>query len=144
MVLRMLERFARTIEVDVSPDEFVYRYGERERRVPTRGYLRKLEGPGGSYEFDEAQKTGQHIAVSLFSSLPVEFRADITEVLGAFILYGIQPLCRGTPIRPILVYQGIDRFETGFAFEYGVFREAGKLIALGDKAVYFKRPDQQA
>jgi hypothetical protein len=132
----MLKRFARTIEVDVFPEEFVYRYAQRERRVPTRGYIRKLNGQEPSYCFDEQPRTNEYLPVSLFSSLPAELQEDIVDVLSAFLLYGIGPLC--SLMRPIIVFAGVERVSTGFGFEYAAFREAGKLLAMGGKEVYFK------
>jgi hypothetical protein len=133
----MLKRLARTIEVEVFPEEFVYRYGERERRVPTRGYIRKVKGQEPSYCFDEQPRTNEYLPVSLFSSLPGDLQEDIIDVLGAFLVYGIRPLC--SLVRPIIVFAGVERLSTGFGFEYAAFREAGKLLALGAKEVYFKQ-----
>ncbi len=130
----MLKRFARTIEVEVSPEEFVYRCGERERRVPTRGYIRKAKYGEPSYLFEEQPTTNESVPVSLFSSLPRDLQGDIVDVLGAFLVYGVRPLC--SLIRPIIVFTGVERLSTGFGFEYAAFREAGKLFAL---EVYLKR-----
>jgi hypothetical protein len=133
----MLKRFARTIEVEVSPEEFVYRYGDRERRVPTRGYIRKVKNREPSYLFEEEPVTNEYMPVSLFSSLPSDLQEDIVDVVGAFLLYGLGPLC--SFMRPIIVFAGVERLSTGFGFEYAAFREAGKLLALNEKEVYFKQ-----
>ena len=133
----MLKRFARTIEVEVFREEFVYRYGEQERRVPTRGYIRRVENREPSYLFEEQPMTNEHMRVSLFSSLPADLQEDIVDILGAFLLYGLGPLC--SFMRPIVVFTGVERLSTGFGFEYAAFREAAKLFALGGKEVYFRR-----
>jgi hypothetical protein len=133
----MLKRFARTIEVEVSPDEFVYQYGGQERRVPTRGYIRKVKNREPSYLFAEQPVTDECMPVSLFSSLPADLQEDIVDILGAFLLYGLGPLC--SFMRLIVVFTGVERLSTGFGFEYAAFREAAKLFALGGKEVYFKR-----
>ncbi len=133
----MLKRFARTIEVEVSPEEFVYRHGEQERRVPTRGYIRKAKNREPSYRFEEQPATNDYVPVNLFSSLPRDLQEDIVDVLGAFLLYGLGPFC--SFMRPIIVFTGVERLSTGFGFEYAAFREAGKLLALNEKEVYFKR-----
>jgi hypothetical protein len=130
----MLKRFARTIEVEISLDEFVYRYGEQERRVPTRGYIRKAKCGEPSHLFEEQPTTNESVPVSLFSSLPRGLREDIVDVLGVFLVYGVRPLC--SLMRPIIAFKGIERLSTGFGFEYAAFREAGRLFAL---EVYFKR-----
>jgi uncharacterized FAD-dependent dehydrogenase len=130
----MLEKFARTIEVEVFPDEFVYRYGGRERRVPTRGYIRKVKDSTPSYLFEEQPTTDEYMPVNLFSSLPADLQEDIIDVLAAFLVYGVRPLC--SFVRPIIVFTGVERLRTGFGFEYAAFREAAKLFAFGDKGVY--------
>ena len=38
----IMKKLARTIEIDVAPDHFVYRYGTEARSVPTQGYIRKI------------------------------------------------------------------------------------------------------
>jgi hypothetical protein len=48
----------------------------------------------------------------------------------------MRPLCRSL-VRPILVFKGIEHFDTGFGFEYAAFREAGAEIAA-DGEVYFQ------
>ena len=131
----ILRRFARTIEVEVSPEEFVYRYREQERRVPTRGYIKHIPGEIPSYVFREQPKTNEYVPVSLFFSLPADARKDIVDVLAAFITFGVRPLT--SIMRPILVFRGIERFETEFGFEYAAFREAGKLVAC-EEEVHFK------
>ncbi len=133
----MLKRFARTIEVEVFPEEFVYRYGGQERRVSTRGYIRKAKNREPTYLFEEQPTTNEYVPISLFSSLPSDLQEDVVDVLGAFLLYGLGPLC--SLMRPIIVFAGVERLSTGFGFEYAAFREAGKLLALGAKEVYFKR-----
>jgi len=131
----MFRRFARTIEVEVYPEEFVYRCGQRERRVPTRGYIKKVKDSTPSYVFQEQPATKEYVAVSLFSSLPPDLQEDIIDVLAAFLIYGVGPLCGF--VRPIIVLTGVERLSTGFGFEYAAFREAAKLFAFGDKGVYF-------
>jgi hypothetical protein len=131
----LLKRFARTIEIEVSPEEFVYRYRGQERRIPTRGYIAKIKGEG--FCWSEEQETQEYVPICLFSSVPPEFHADIVELLVAFLMYGIWPFCR-TLIRPVLIFCGVERFATGFGFEYPAFREAAKAIALGEKEIYFK------
>jgi len=133
----VLKRFAKTIEVEVFPEESVYRYGGQERRVPTQGYVRKVKNSEPSYLFEEQPTTNEYVPVSLFSSLPADLREDIIDVLGAFLVYGIRPF--RSLIRPIIVFVGVERLKTGFGFEYAAFREAGKLLALGAKEVYFKQ-----
>ena len=81
----MFRRFARTIEVEVYPEEFVYRCGPRERRVPTRGYIKKVKDSTPSYVFQEQPATKEYVAVSLFSSLPPDLQEDIIDVLAAFL-----------------------------------------------------------
>ncbi len=132
----MFKRFARTIEVEVFPGRFVYRCGQQERCVPTRGHIRKVKNQEPPCLFEEQPTTNEYVPVSLFSSLPPEFQEDIVDVLGVFLLYGIRPFCR--LVRPIIVFTGVERFRTGFGFEYAVFREAGKLLAFGENEVYFK------
>jgi hypothetical protein len=124
---RVLSRFAKTIEIDVSLEEFVYRREDQEHRVATRGYIRKVKREEPSYEFDTELKTVADVPVCLFSSLPPEYRPDMTEILAAFLLYGISPLCHRNLIRPILVFKGIERFGMAFGFEYAAFRQAGEM-----------------
>jgi hypothetical protein len=132
----MLKRFARTIEVEVFPEKFVYRYGQQERCVPTRGYIRKVKDQRPAYLFAEQAATSEDVPVSLFSSLPPELQEDIVDILGAFLVYGVGPLCRF--LRPVIVFNGVERLRTGFGFEYAAFREAGKLSAFNDE-VYFRQ-----
>lgn len=123
------KRFYRTIEIEVSPKESAYRYKDRERRVPTRGYLRKGGGDDWGYQFDEKRQTTEHVPIDLSCEVPLEFRPDIGKVLAAFLWYGMRPLCNRL-VRPALVFKGIERFDTGFGFEYAAFREAGAEIAV--------------
>lgn len=134
----ILKRFARTIEIEVSPEQFVFRCDRQEHRVPTRGYVKKVRGEEPSYAFELEPKSDAYVAISLFSSLHPEFQQDIVHVLGAFLLYGMRPLCGGSLVRPVIVFKGVESFETGFGFEYVAFREAAKLFALGEQEVYFK------
>jgi len=130
----MLERFARTIEVEVFPEKFVYRHGQQERCVATRGYIRKVKYGDSSYRFEEQPTTNDYAPISLFSSLSADAQEDIVDILAAFLLYGLRPLC--SLMRPIIVFRGVERLKTGFGFEYAAFREAGKLFAVN---VYFRR-----
>ncbi|MBN1361066.1 MAG: hypothetical protein JW993_10755 [Sedimentisphaerales bacterium] len=138
----ILKRFAKTIEIEVSPEAFVFRCKGEPIRIATHGYLRRLKSGVPPYEFGEEPGTSVCTPISLFSSLPREFHEDIVEVLAAFILYGITRLFKEKPnrsiVRPILLFRGIERFETGFGFEYAVFRAAGSMLALGATEVYFE------
>jgi GGDEF domain-containing protein len=47
----VLKRFALTIEVEVGPEYFVYRCGQKENRVLARGYIRAADDlPGIVFE----------------------------------------------------------------------------------------------
>jgi len=135
----ILRRFARTIEIEHSPEQFVFRCGRQEHRVLTRGYMKKLGGGEPSYAFELEPGSDAYVPVNLFSSLHPDFQQDIVHVLGAFPLYGVTPLCRGNLMRPIIIFRNVESLETGFGFEYAAFREAAKLFALGGEEVYFKR-----
>jgi len=130
------KRFYRTIEIEVSPKEFTYRYKDREHRVPTRGYLRKSGGDDWGYQFEEKCETTEHVPIDLSCVVPLEFRPDIGKVLAAFLWYGMRPLCNRL-VRPALGFKGIERFDTGLGFEYAAFREAGAQIAA-DGEVHFQ------
>ncbi len=69
----ILKRFARTIEIEVSPEQFMFRCGRQEHRVPTRGYIKKVGGIP-SYDFQEQPKTTEYMPIDLFSSLPADAR----------------------------------------------------------------------
>jgi hypothetical protein len=125
------KRFYRTIEIAVSPEEFTFRYKDQERRVSTRGYLLKIKDDEWGYRFDGERKTPEHVPIDLSLGVPVELRRDISKVLAAFLWYGMRPLCCRL-IRPLLVFKGVDRFDTGFGFEYAAFREAGAEIGASD------------
>jgi hypothetical protein len=71
----------------------------------------------------------EDVPISLFSSMPAEYRPDMTAILAAFLTYGIAPLCRRNLIMPILVLKGIERFDAAFGFQYAAFRQAGEIIA---------------
>ncbi|GEM_PF-3397826 len=129
LLSRLRERFYRTIEIEASPEAFTYRYKDRERRVSTRGYLRKSGGDDWGYQFEEKCETTEHVPIDLSSAVPLEFRPEVGKVLAAFLWYGMRPLCSRL-VRPILVFKGIERFDTGFGFEYAAFREAGTEIAV--------------
>ena len=133
----IMKRLARTIEIDVAPDHFVFRYGTEERSVPTQGYIRKIRDEPLEYCFDEERQKDADILIRLFSPLPPDLQEDFVYVLDAFLRYGIVPFAN--LIRPIVVLTGIERFETGWGFEYAVFKEAAKLIALQDKEVSIHR-----
>ncbi|UCD53509.1 MAG: hypothetical protein JSW27_12810 [Phycisphaerales bacterium] len=135
------KKLARTIEIDVAPDRFVFRCGTKEHSIPTQGYIRKIRNDPLEYCFDEERQKDADRPISLFAPLPPDLQEDFVYVLDAFLLYGIQhgigPMLN--PIRPIVVFTGIERFETKWGFEYAVFKEAAKLFALQDKEVYIRR-----
>ncbi|MGE5295194.1 MAG: hypothetical protein ACM3VT_10235, partial [Solirubrobacterales bacterium] len=91
---RLTGRFAKTIEVEVSLDEFVYRHKGQEHRVATRGYIRRVKGEEPPYQFDRECKAVEDVPINLFSSMPAEYRPDMTTILAAFLQYGIYPVCR--------------------------------------------------
>ena len=139
--LGIMKRFAKTIEIDVAPDRFVFRCGTKERAVPTQGYIRKIRNDPLEYCFDEERHKDADTPISLFAPLPADLQEDFVHVLDAFLLYGVRHAIgpRPNPIRPIVVFTGIERFETKWGFEYAVFNEAAKLFALQEKEVYIRR-----
>lgn len=126
---RLTDRFAKTIEIEVSLEEFIYRHKDRENRVATRGYIRRAKGEEPPYQFDRECKAVEDVPISLFSSMPAEYRSDITAILAAFLQYGIYPVCRRNLIAPILIFKGIERFDAAFGFQYAAFRQAGEVFA---------------
>lgn len=139
----IMKRLARTIEIDVAPDRFVFRYGTEERSVPTQGHIRKVRHDPPEYCFDEERQKDADTPISLFAPLPPDLQEDFVYVLDAFLRYGIRhsigPVVNPIRLRPIVVFTGIERFETKWGFEYAVFKEAAKLFALEDKEVYIHR-----
>jgi hypothetical protein len=132
----LLKRFARTIEVEVGPEYFVYRYGQKENRVLTRGYIRKSAAGETSWAFSDRPEMGKCKAISLFSAFPPELREDFVDILAAFLSYGVRPLSNF--IRPVIIITGMERFAAGSGFEYATFAAAAKLVALAGTEVYFK------
>jgi hypothetical protein len=135
--LGIMKRLARTIEIDVAPDRFVFRYRTEERSVSTQGYIRKIKNQPPEYCFDEERQKDADIPISLFAPLPSDLQEDFVYVLDAFLRYGIGPLTN--PILPIVVFTGIERFETRWGFEYAVFKEAARLFALHGEEVHIHR-----
>jgi hypothetical protein len=139
----MIERFIPRIEIEVFRDRFVFRNGRQERVVPTRGYIKREKNHPRSYVFDEQPVSNEHRQISLFDSLPGDLQPDVVEILTSFLMCGIRPLCTG-PIgswmRPVIVFTGVERFATGFGFEYAAFRAAAGHLAFDDgKAVHFEK-----
>jgi hypothetical protein len=133
----MLKKFASMIEIDISPEQFVYRKAQQELPIATRGYVKKTTwGATSYYTYAPHQKTEKYIPITLFSRTFPDVQENFIHVLAAFISYGTRQLCGW--IRPIIFFTGITRFETEFGFEYVVFKEAAKLIAFGGKEIYFK------
>jgi hypothetical protein len=132
----ILKRFARTIEVEVGPECFVFRCGPRERRVPTRGYIRETIWCDPAWAFSEQPKTDKDVPVSLFAPLPPELQKDFGNILAAFLAYGIRPLSNF--IRPIIILTGIEHFAGESGFDPAAFSTAAKLVALGGREVYLR------
>jgi hypothetical protein len=137
-----LRRLARTIDIEVGPECFIFRCGQRENRVSTSGYIRKVARQEPPYLFDLERKTDEYSPVHLFGPLAPPLREDFVQVLGAFLIYGAVPLCgRGPVIRPVIVFHGVERLPSADGFAPAVLKEAGKLFALGDREVYFDHVD---
>jgi hypothetical protein len=143
MPLGIMKRFAKTIEIDVAPDRFIFRCGTKECSVPTHGYIRKIRNDPLEYCFNEERQKDADAPISLFAPLPPDLQEDFVYVLDAFLRYGIGhsigPVVNPIRLRPIVVFTGLERFETKWGFEYAVFKEAAKLFALHDKEVSIHR-----
>ena len=137
----LFKRLARTIDVEVAPEFFVFRYGQREHRVPTHGYIRRAKGAVPPYEFDLEPKTDQHVPITLFEPLPPEMEEDFIQILSAFLMHGVRPLYRVNPltglVRPVVVFHGVERLDGMLRPTRAVLKEAAKLFAFGNDEVYF-------
>ncbi|MHC4517457.1 MAG: hypothetical protein ACYTAS_02605 [Planctomycetota bacterium] len=70
----IMKKLARTIEIDVAPDRFVFRYGAEERSVPTQGYIRKIKNQPPEYCFCEEREKDADIPIGLFAPLPSDLQ----------------------------------------------------------------------
>jgi hypothetical protein len=137
------KRLARTIDVEVGPEFFVFRYGQREHRVPTRGYIRRAKGAVPPYEFELERRKDEDVPIRLFEPLAPELEEDFIQILSAFLMHGVRPLYRVNPwtalIRPVIVFHRVERLDGALGPTQAVLKEAAKIFALGDKEVYFDR-----
>ncbi len=137
------KRLARTIDIEVGPEFFVFRYGQREHRVPTHGYIRRAKGAVPPYEFELERKKDEDVPIRLFEPLAPEVEEDFIQILGAFLMHGVRPHYRVNPwtglIRPVVVFHGVERLDGKLGPTRAVLKEAAKIFALGDKGVYFDR-----
>jgi hypothetical protein len=135
--VRILKRFARTIEVEVGPEYFVFRCGQKENRVLTRGYIRQTIWCDPAWAFGEQPKTDKDVPISLFAPLPPELQKDFVAILAAFLAYGVRPL--SNIIRPIIILTGMEHFATEPGRDREALVAAAKLVALGGSEVSFQR-----
>lgn len=141
----LFKRLARRIEIDVSPECFVFRWKQWKHRVPTSGYIRRAKGAVPPYEFSLERETDQHVPIPLFGPLPPELEEDFIQILSAFLMYGVQLLYRVNRltgfVRPVVVFHGVERLDATLGFAAAALKEAAKIFALGDTEVYFERSD---
>lgn len=135
----MFKRLARRIDIDVSPEYFVFRWRQQEHRVPRSGYIRRAKRSEPPYEFDLEQKTDKHMPIRLFEPLPPELEEDFIQILAAFLIFGVGPVTG--PVLPVVVFHGVEGLDGMLEPADAILKEAAKIFAFGGTEVYIERPD---